>query len=482
MLARKALGLNQLVYHNHITRHFTISFCRFQINRSLSTASTTQMDQQSNHESALLCWGIGNEGQLGLHHVSQQIVPTPVLGMQEKQIKMITGGVFHSAALVDVKGQGQVHVWGSNYFGQAGYFPELQSALFSSDDEEVIWEPRWLQESLQNENVVSLSCGDFHTIVLTETGKVLTWGAGLLGHDNEYFESRPHVIKRFEGVDGLHIKSVNARMGLSFATASSSSQESATKVFIWGHYDSQITNMVESDSTQSVIRVKSTIPVEIDLQDCLDSVSLVEASHHLVVVQGTKNGRTTYLIYGSHPTARVVDLEPTDTPYYAMLENVPLKNDKFAPLKLLQIIQDPLTLDNQLRQMFIMNNQIVVLRESGLVHAIPMFTALDDMKMTLATFTEPITAMTASPLSAIALGKSGKVYQANGVFPRKPKPKSIWSRLIDVRSPAEKLEEEQILSPILLVDALMNNSPSLVGCYPHARLIGMGWKHYFIAT
>ncbi|KAJ1342309.1 hypothetical protein BSLG_003232 [Batrachochytrium salamandrivorans] len=402
--------------------------------------------------------------------------------MDGKKVVSISGGVFHTAALVQVNGQGQVHVWGSNFFGQAGYFPELQSAFFSSDEEEVVWEPRWLQENLQDENILQLSCGDFHSVVLTQSGKVLTWGAGLLGHSNEYFESRPHVIEKFRELsDPMHIRHVAARMGLTLATASPTPNTPATRVFIWGHYDACAEPLLpDGSSTQ---RVKSTVPVEIPIAGLLDSVSLVDASHHLVVIQGVKDGQIIYLVYGSHPSSRLLDQEPTDIPYYAILEKVAVVNEGYAPLKLIATLSDSEADTSVPRRIFIASNTIVVLRESGKVQIIPMFNK-DSDHPEFPGFGEPIIDMAASPLSILALGKSGAVYHAAAFFPPKPKRKSFLLRLIDRALPEERRAAAELSSrsEVSLVDALRAMPSAPIGIFPEARLIGTGWKHHFIVS
>eukprot|EP00842_Homolaphlyctis_polyrhiza_P002526 jgi/Hompol1/3274/HPOL_006444-RA len=260
-------------------------------------------------------WGVGNEGQLGSSHEFERDTPKPISDLAGKEVVALANGVFHSAAIVRENDQGRIYTWGSNFFGQAGYFPDQQGGLFSSDDDEVVWEPHWLKEGLEHENVLQISCGDFHTIALTESGKVLTWGAGILGHGNEYFDSRPIPIKTFlDQAQTAHISHVCARHGLSFAVASPKRNAPPSQIYIWGQYDTD-----ESGSK----RIKSTIPVPMQLKTPFNAIELVQASHHLIVIRGIRNSQTVFAVYGSHPAQRAVSNEPESVPYYAHLEQIP---------------------------------------------------------------------------------------------------------------------------------------------------------------
>lgn len=65
---------------------------------------------------AINCWGLNSNGQLGNGIFSPSInLPVSVLGISDAIA--ITGGVFHTCALLD---NGAVNCWGANTFGQLG--------------------------------------------------------------------------------------------------------------------------------------------------------------------------------------------------------------------------------------------------------------------------------------------------------------------------------------------------------------------------
>lgn len=63
----------------------------------------------------------------------------------------------------------KVYAWGCSKYGQLGLGDVYESPY-----------PR-LITSLANENVITLSCGQFHTLALTEKGQVFAWGWGVHG-------------------------------------------------------------------------------------------------------------------------------------------------------------------------------------------------------------------------------------------------------------------------------------------------------------
>ncbi|XP_050304400.1 uncharacterized protein LOC126741961 [Anthonomus grandis grandis] len=75
-----------------------------------------------------------------------------------------------------------VFAWGSNSHGQLGLGPHLQETPYPQ-----------LITTISHLKIVDISAGQYHSIALTHTGKVYTWGWGIhgqLGHgcsDNEYY-------------------------------------------------------------------------------------------------------------------------------------------------------------------------------------------------------------------------------------------------------------------------------------------------------
>ncbi|KAL5715010.1 PH [Ranunculus cassubicifolius] len=124
------------------------------------------------------------------------LVPKPLESNVVLDVHHIACGVKHVAL---VTRQGEVFTWGEESGGRLGH----------GVGRDVI-QPR-LVESLALSTVDSVSCGEFHTCAVTMTGEIYTWGdgthnAGLLGHGTDVSHWIP---KRVSGpLDGLQVASV----------------------------------------------------------------------------------------------------------------------------------------------------------------------------------------------------------------------------------------------------------------------------------
>ncbi|KAK7010132.1 hypothetical protein BgiMline_001724 [Biomphalaria glabrata] len=113
-------------------------------------------------------YGGGSKGQLGHSTVESKSLPTVIDALHGLTIKTISAGGWHSAAISVF---GDLYMWGWNESGQLG--------LASLDKEEtsstIVTEPKCIYFS-SDLNVVSVSCGSRHTVVLTGGGQVLASG------------------------------------------------------------------------------------------------------------------------------------------------------------------------------------------------------------------------------------------------------------------------------------------------------------------
>ncbi|XP_055897497.1 probable E3 ubiquitin-protein ligase HERC3 isoform X1 [Biomphalaria glabrata] len=117
---------------------------------------------------SIYSYGGGSKGQLGHSTVESKSLPTVIDALHGLTIKTISAGGWHSAAISVF---GDLYMWGWNESGQLG--------LASLDKEEtsstIVTEPKCIYFS-SDLNVVSVSCGSRHTVVLTGGGQVLASG------------------------------------------------------------------------------------------------------------------------------------------------------------------------------------------------------------------------------------------------------------------------------------------------------------------
>lgn len=115
--------------------------------------------------------GQNSYGQLGSLHIpvgGSCDQPRFVEILKDSDVRLIGCGGNHSVAIV---GDAGVWTWGSNKYGQLGMPYEQAHVQF----------PHQVEWSLDGERVASLKCGDYHNLLLTESGSLYSWGRGSEG-------------------------------------------------------------------------------------------------------------------------------------------------------------------------------------------------------------------------------------------------------------------------------------------------------------
>ncbi|XP_034238735.1 X-linked retinitis pigmentosa GTPase regulator-like isoform X2 [Thrips palmi] len=118
----------------------------------------------STHSGKVFSFGSNMDCQLGLGDTEERATPTEVAGIfaGEDGVRMLAAGCQHSAVLtVD----GGVYVWGSNSDGQLG----LGESVTVVDTPKRIDLPH---------TIAYISCGYYHTALVTEEGQLLMCGEG----------------------------------------------------------------------------------------------------------------------------------------------------------------------------------------------------------------------------------------------------------------------------------------------------------------
>src|SRR5664279_3117507 len=114
---------------------------------------------------AVKCWGLNNNGQLGNNSITNSPFPVDVSGLSSG-IKAITSGYFFSCALTT---GGGVLCWGDNGNGQIGNNTTTRAMIPVS-------------VSGLSSGVAAISAGGFHVCaLLTNNGAVKCWGFNYYG-------------------------------------------------------------------------------------------------------------------------------------------------------------------------------------------------------------------------------------------------------------------------------------------------------------
>ncbi|RWR92760.1 Regulator of chromosome condensation [Cinnamomum micranthum f. kanehirae] len=138
-------------------------------------------------------WGWGDFGRLGHGNSSDLFTPQPIKALLGIQIKQIACGDSHCLA---VTMEGEVQSWGRNQNGQLG--------LGTTDDSLV---PQNIQ-AFEGVSVKMVAAGAEHTAAVTEDGDLYGWGWGRYGNLGLGDRSDRLVPEKVSAVDGQKMVSV----------------------------------------------------------------------------------------------------------------------------------------------------------------------------------------------------------------------------------------------------------------------------------
>ncbi|KAM9365376.1 E3 ISG15--protein ligase HERC5-like [Pholidichthys leucotaenia] len=153
-------------------------------------------------------WGRNDCGQLGLGDTQDRHTPTSVHCLNMKKTVHISCGKDHTAILTK---HGAVFTFGSGQHGQLGH---------NSSQNEL--HPRLVAE-LWGAKVTKVSCGRYHTLVMTDTNRVYSCGCGdqgQLGRGEETHSSVPLPVQLPQEANECKIKTIFAGGNCSFASCS----------------------------------------------------------------------------------------------------------------------------------------------------------------------------------------------------------------------------------------------------------------------
>jgi alpha-tubulin suppressor-like RCC1 family protein len=180
---------------------------RISISSALSTSSQGSGGDDSESFGDVYVWGevicdttsrAGSDGSAcSPGTTSDVLVPKPLESNVMLDVSFVACGVKHAAL---VTRQAEVFTWGEECSGCLGHGIGTN-----------VFQPR-LVESLSICNIELIACGEFHTCAVTATGDLYTWGdgthnAGLLGHGSIVSHWIP---KRVAGpLEGLKVSTVS---------------------------------------------------------------------------------------------------------------------------------------------------------------------------------------------------------------------------------------------------------------------------------
>jgi alpha-tubulin suppressor-like RCC1 family protein len=115
-----------------------------------------------------MVWSFGSNemAELGVGHYNSAPMPERVRGLPKVKVAHISSGGKHTGIVTE---DGKLWMCGSRKFEQLGIEKLMTSSIKSFK----------LVELMSEYKVVQVACGDFHTMCLTENGKIFVWGGSL---------------------------------------------------------------------------------------------------------------------------------------------------------------------------------------------------------------------------------------------------------------------------------------------------------------
>lgn len=178
----------------------------------------------------IFTWGEESGGRLG-HGVGKDVTqPRFVESLSFCNIDFVACGEFHTCAVTMA---GELYTWGDGTHN---------AGLLGNGTDVSHWIPKRISGPLEGLQVASVTCGPWHTALITSTGQLFTFGDGtfgVLGHGDRENVLFPREVKSLSG-----LRTIAAACGVWHTAAvvevivtQSSASVSSGKLFTWGDGD-----------------------------------------------------------------------------------------------------------------------------------------------------------------------------------------------------------------------------------------------------
>ncbi|XP_042032830.1 PH, RCC1 and FYVE domains-containing protein 1-like isoform X1 [Salvia splendens] len=175
-------------------------------------------------------WGEESGGRLG-HGVGKDVTqPRLVESLTFCSVDFVACGEFHTCAVTMA---GELYTWGdgTHYAGLLGHGTDVSH-----------WIPKRIAGPLEGLQIASVTCGPWHTALITSTGQLFTFGDGtfgVLGHGNRENVSYPREVESLAGLRTIAVACGvwHTAAVVEVIVTQSSASFSSGKLFTWGDGD-----------------------------------------------------------------------------------------------------------------------------------------------------------------------------------------------------------------------------------------------------
>uniref|UniRef100_A0A5B7BJ92 FYVE-type domain-containing protein n=1 Tax=Davidia involucrata TaxID=16924 RepID=A0A5B7BJ92_DAVIN len=179
----------------------------------------------------IFSWGEESGGRLG-HGVEEDVsYPKLINTLSGMNIELVACGEYHTCALTL---SGDLYTWGDG---------SHNSGLLGHGSEASHWIPKKVSGLIEGIQVSYISCGPWHTAVVTSGGQLFTFGDGTFGALGHGDRNSTSVPKEVETLKGLRTMRVSCGVWHTAAVVevtlepSTSGSPSIGKLFTWGDGD-----------------------------------------------------------------------------------------------------------------------------------------------------------------------------------------------------------------------------------------------------
>ncbi|XP_061341995.1 PH, RCC1 and FYVE domains-containing protein 1 [Gastrolobium bilobum] len=178
----------------------------------------------------IFTWGEESGGRLG-HGVGKNVVqPRLVEALASATVDFVACGEFHTCAVTMA---GELYTWGdgTHNAGLLGHGTDVSH-----------WIPKRIAGPLEGLQVALVTCGPWHTALITSTGQLFTFGDGtfgVLGHGDRENISYPREVETLSGLRTIAVACGvwHTAAVVEVIVTQSSASVSSGKLFTWGDGD-----------------------------------------------------------------------------------------------------------------------------------------------------------------------------------------------------------------------------------------------------
>ncbi|KAL3634916.1 PH, RCC1 and FYVE domains-containing protein 1 [Castilleja foliolosa] len=173
-------------------------------------------------------WGEENGGRLG-HGVGKDVTgPRLIESLSSLNVDLVACGEFHTCA---VTSSGELYTWGdgTHYAGILGHGTDISH-----------WIPKRILGPLDGLQVAAVSCGPWHTALITSAGQLFTFGDGsfgVLGHGDRVSVLYPKEVDSLLGLRTISVACGVWHTAAVVEVITTSTSVTSGKLFTWGDGD-----------------------------------------------------------------------------------------------------------------------------------------------------------------------------------------------------------------------------------------------------